>query len=385
MCIGAKKRRPWTTLLDVCRLEIGIVVNKTGIVRALVCLFGMTAVVGCASLGPRVVATERYQYNLAMQSAEDQQLLLNLVRLRYRDRPYFLETSSLATQFSIAPQAGLIGALGSPAIEQDLLVSGSVGLEAQPTVSYVPLQGEEFAKRMLRPIPAEHLVLLANSGWSIERILRLVVHRINGVVNAPTAAGPTPDAAPEFEDFLRVARLLRTLQQSRGIEFGFDAARKVPLLHVTAEGAASSTFEELAELLGLQAQARTFEIACELQSPCRDFNVQMRSMTGVLNFVAQAVQVSAADQDAGLVTLTRDERGDLFDWQQVTQDLFRVEVSAEPPSAAAVSVKYRDQWFFVADSDLHSKSTLMLIGQLFSLVAVEGQSDSPLLTLPLGN
>lgn len=54
-------------------------------------------------------------------------------------------------------------------------------------------------------------------------------------------------------------------------------------------------------------------------------------------------------------------------------------------SAGLVTVKYPGQWFYVDDSDLDSKSTLMLIGQLFSLVAVEGQSDSPLLTLPLGN
>ena len=68
-------------------------VLSRGVVLSLV-----LALAGCANIGPSVVATERYQYNLAMQRAEDQQLLSNLVRLRYRDRPYFLETSSLATQ-----------------------------------------------------------------------------------------------------------------------------------------------------------------------------------------------------------------------------------------------------------------------------------------------
>lgn len=330
------------------------------------------------------MATERYQYNLTMQSAEDQQLLLNLVRLRYRDRPYFLETSSLATQFSIAPQAGLIGALGSPAIEQDLLVSAGVGLAAQPTVTYVPLQGEEFAKRMLRPIPVEHIVLLANSGWSIERIMRLVVHRVNGVDNAPSAAGPTPDTAPDFEQFLQVARLFRALQQARQIEFGFKAGSNAPVVQLTAAGRASPEFESLADLLSLDRNLATFEFTCELQLPCRDLSVQMRSMTGVLNFVAQAVEVSSADQSAGLVTLTRERNGEPFDWRRVTDGLFRIEASPSQPDTAAVAVNYRNQWFYVDDSDLDSKSTLMLIGQLFSLVAVEGQSDSPVLTLPIG-
>lgn len=345
---------------------------------------GVFVLAGCTQIGPRVVATERYQYNLFMQNAEDQQLLLNLVRLRYRDRPYFLETSSLATQFSIAPQAGFIGAIGSPAIEQDLLISGGVGLEAQPTVTYVPLQGEEFAKRMLRPIPAEHIVLLANSGWSIERILRLVVHRVNGVDNAPSAAGPTPEAAPDYEQFLRVARLFRALQQSSQIEFGFKAETNAPVVQLTPDGRASDEFNELARLLGLDTDARTFRFTCELQTPCTDLSVQMRSMTGVLNFVSQAVDVASEDENAGLVTVTRDAAGQLFDWRRVTEGLFRIEVSAKRPAGAAVAVNYRDKWFYIADNDLHSKSTLMLIGQLFSLVAVEGQSDSPVLTLPLG-
>ena len=339
---------------------------------------------GCAGVGAQVAATERYQYNLAMQRAEDQQLLLNLVRLRYRDRPYFLETSSLATQFSIGRDIGLVGAIGSPSVQEDLLLIGGVGLEANPTLTYVPLQGEDFALRMLRPIPFEDIVLLSNSGWSIERLLRLFVQGINEVVNAPTATGPTPDNAPEYETFLSVSRLLRVMQQARQTALGVDAVTGKPVLHISRDGAATDEFAEFTRLLSLDSSRRRFGLECNQADRAANICIQMRSMTGVLNFVSQAVAISEADQAAGRVTLTKDNEGRLFDWRQVTVDLFRTEVADEKPDNAAVSVQYRDRWFYVEDNDLQSKSTLMLIGQLFSLVAVEGKTDAPVLTLPLG-
>lgn len=55
---------------------------------------------GCKTLGPRAVKWERTPYNFAIQETQDAQLLLNLVRLKYRDTPVFLELSSIASQFS---------------------------------------------------------------------------------------------------------------------------------------------------------------------------------------------------------------------------------------------------------------------------------------------
>ena len=53
---------------------------------------------GC--LGPRALRHSRVKYNDAIQRSADEQLLLNLVRLRYRDTPSFIELSSLSTQFA---------------------------------------------------------------------------------------------------------------------------------------------------------------------------------------------------------------------------------------------------------------------------------------------
>jgi hypothetical protein len=42
---------------------------------------------GCTSLGATILRGERIDYNLALQQTNDEQMLLNLVRLKYRDTP----------------------------------------------------------------------------------------------------------------------------------------------------------------------------------------------------------------------------------------------------------------------------------------------------------
>ena len=50
----------------------------------------------------------------------------------------------------------------------------------------------------------------------MDRASLLAVKNMNGVVNALSAGGPTPDLKPDFETFVHVSRLIRELQQ-RGL------------------------------------------------------------------------------------------------------------------------------------------------------------------------
>ena len=71
--------------------------------------FLILIVSGCASLGARTMRGERVLLNTALQQTNDEQLLLNLVRLRYRDTPAFLQVSSISSQ--IAFEAGIDGGI----------------------------------------------------------------------------------------------------------------------------------------------------------------------------------------------------------------------------------------------------------------------------------
>jgi hypothetical protein len=73
-----------------------------------------------------------------------------------------------------------------------------------------------------------------------------------------------------------------------------------------------------------------------------------------------------------------------FDWNKVTGGLFRVKAADTRPANAFVSVAYRGKWFYLADNDLESKSTFMLLTQLFNLQAGQIKTVAPALTIGVG-
>lgn len=92
----------------------------------------------------------------------------------------------------------------------------------------------------------------------------------------------------------------------------------------------------------------------------------------------------APDVQAGLVTVTRDDDGNAFDWSKVTGKTMTIHSQPDRPEQAAVAVRQRGWWFYIADDDQTSKSTFGLLNILFSLQSTSGEGKSPLLTLPVG-
>ena len=62
---------------------------------------------GC-SIGPRALQRDRIRYNEAVKTGTEEQLLLNIVRLRYTDTPSSLAVTTLADQHELAQNLGLV-------------------------------------------------------------------------------------------------------------------------------------------------------------------------------------------------------------------------------------------------------------------------------------
>ena len=338
-------------------------------------------------LGPQAIHRSRTDYNLAIQRTSDEQLLLNLVRLRYRDRPLFLEVTGLTTQFRFEPRvsAGFYQETGGHTSTQ---AEAQFEYEEKPTVSYTPLRGKEFVQRMMTPVSWRTLDLLDNVGWRSDRVLRVCVQKLNGLGNAVTASGPTPDKAPPFRTFLEAVRLYQSLREKEVVA-SYQAKADGQLAQFIAFDARASDLPEyrrFTRLLGLDPAKRRYRITVNAQLPLPNhLQLQTRSVTGILYFLSQGVDVPPEDVAAGRVTLTRDEEGHPFDWSEVLDGLIRIHYSRQAPDNAAVKVRYRGHWFYIDDSDLDSKSTFMLLGQLFALQSGELPGGAPVLTLPVGN
>jgi len=148
---------------------------------------------GCAQLGPELVEAGRNDYNIILQQTEDEETILNLVRVRYGDRPLFLDVTNVSTSFTWTQGALAQGTLfdkrGNEFQRNNLGVGGNLEYTERPTITYTPLGGKDFVRSVLTPADLDTLVLLSNSGWSIERLLRLMANSMNGLPNASSASG----------------------------------------------------------------------------------------------------------------------------------------------------------------------------------------------------
>jgi hypothetical protein len=232
----------------------------------------------------------------------------------------------------------------------------------------------------------DSLLLLSSSGWSIERLLRVIANRVNGLPNAHQASGPTPLREPVYEDFIRVAKLLRFLQERDGITGGYHNVdgKRVPAVRIERTAMGSNEVRELYTLLGLRPGQEIIVLDTRGRRPRRDkIGFELRPLLGIMFFLSHAVEIPEHDRAAGRVTVTRDGDGQPFDWSRVTGDLLVIKTQAEPPANAAVAVRYRGSWFYIDDSDVNSKYTFMLLRSLTALQAGEIERAGPLLTLPV--
>ena len=367
----------------------------------LACVLAVVLLSSCTKIGPKSIRKTRFDYNSAIIDTRNEQMLANLVRLRYRDTPYFIEVSSVATQYvmGVAGSAS-VGGIGGPGSKAVGGVGGDVYYEDRPTITYTPLQGETFVNRLLSPLPMAAIVLLSHSGWRFERLLRCCVQRINDVWNAPTAAGPTPDLAPDFERFVEVATLFDEMSAAGALDLHYRRLGAEETLDTRPLGDPGTPFvmtlvfgdapeiaeqsKRLKEILGLRSDLNEFFLTTNptYRSP-REIGILPRALIGVMSYLSQGVEPPQQDVEAGKVTVTRYRDGTQFDWPVLTGAVFRVASSEEVPNDAFIRVQYRGTWFYIEDSDLNSKSTFNLLDQLFQLQSGNVRGSGPVLTLPL--
>jgi hypothetical protein len=351
---------------------------------------------GCATgLGPQALRGERPDYNQQIVRSADGEMLLNLVRLRYNDSPLFLELGGVVAQYGYDASltaAGQINGTGPSGAS----VGTGLAYSEKPTITYTPLQGEEFATRMLAPIPLDFVMLFEQSGWSAERLLLVAVQRVNDVFNAPTAGGPTPDRQPDYEAFADLAERLERLRLAGLIglnwemkEHETDPPGRNPHFWIRSPADSSSPLEgdvvAVRHYLDLEPGRADFQLtAFPFRRQPSEVGLRCRSLLGVLYFLSQSVEVPPEDVQAGLVTVTEDDRGRPFDWSQITGKVMAIHSQKERPRNASVAVQHRGWWFYIADDDQRSKVTFGLLNILFSLQSASGKGKSPLLTLGVG-
>ena len=170
---------------------------------------------GC--LGPVSLHEAVLGYDHTVSRLEYEILLVNIGRLRNGLPVHFTVTSSIAATFDYQTNAAILGPF------TDVGLNVGVSAAENPTLSIVPIQGQQFTERVLTPLEDAKFEFPVFQGSPIDMVMRLGADGIEVQTREGTFARfilnwPTHPA--EYEEFRRIAMHLAWLNANRRLFVG---------------------------------------------------------------------------------------------------------------------------------------------------------------------
>lgn len=351
---------------------------------AFVLAFGMF-LSGCGGLGPGFLGKDRIDYNVAISESWKEEMMLNLVKLRYGDAPVFLDVASIISQYQVQGSVNLNGSwFNAPSPVYPAQMIGGIGSYAdRPTVTYSPMVGERFARSLMTPIPPGAVISLIQAGYPADLVLRLTVHSINGLENRYGGQERIKRGHP---DFYRLIERMRSAQLSNA--FGLrsqkinDKLSSLFIIRNTSKPEVSGVSREIRTLLKLNPQVDEMTVVYgSVRSNDHEVALLTRSVLDVLIELASYIEVPSQDvaEDRVNPTMPADRHQGM-----PMPPLIRIHCGLQKPEDAFISVPYHKNWFWIEDKDITSKRMLSFLMFLFTLVESPDKAQAPLLTIPTG-
>jgi hypothetical protein len=251
--------------------------------------------------------------------------------------------------------------------------------EENPTISYTPVVGAEYARQIFSPVPISLLTLMTEALADPDYVYHAVVSSINGIANPEFQLQQT-DADPAFS---RVVGILTRLSQMHHLQWVVTPGQPDRSSLVIDQYAPTYTAEVL-ELLELPAptdDSTRIILPVFLALDGRDFGglgITTRSVGDLVHILSAAIEVPVQDLQQGVAT-TYSPLGQ-------TGNGLRIRYSETRPERAAVVVQYRSGWFYIDETDLVTKRFFRLMVALWSVTIAESipqGSIAPVLTVPV--
>ncbi|MCE5333109.1 MAG: hypothetical protein LLG06_00820 [Desulfobacteraceae bacterium] len=344
------------------------------------------AVAGCAAIGPHTVARDRFDYTAAISDSWKAQMLVNMVKLRYGDTPTFLEVASVINQYSLESQLNLQFTWADPvtsALTNTQSAGGIARYIDRPTITYSPLTGEKFARSLMTPIPPSAILSLIQANYSVDLVLRLCVHSINGIRNRFGGAARSRPADLEFSHLLEMLSRLQT-SGAIGLRVQKKNDREATLLTLRGKVDKATHEDSLAvrKMLELDPKAQDFTIAYgAVAKNDRELAILSRSILEIIIDLASYIEVPEIHVAEKRVNPTQMEESALSGF---LSPLIRIRSSREKPADVFIAVPYHDFWFWIDDRDLPSKRMFTFLMFIFTLVETGGKEGAPIVTIPAG-
>jgi len=339
----------------------------------------------CASVGPKTIPRDQFDYGQAIANSWKEQLLLNVVGLRYVEAPVFVNVSSVINQYSLEGEVALGAGANTSLTGGNTLSFGGAGRYAdRPTITYTPVTGQDFARSLLTPIPPESLFALVQAGWAPEFIMRLAVSSINGIDNEWASPINRKQVDPRFVELMAVWSRLRTarvigLRRDEDVEHGGKGARSRIVVFKNGLKMTEETRDDLQflqESLGLDPASEEFTLSYGLVPEHKDeIMIMTLSILEIINEMAWRIEVPPDHIDEGRTLSTFES---IDGW---TVPLIRVHYADEQPKDSYVAVRLRDHWFYIDDRDVNSKRTFAILQIVLSLTDSGETARGPVVSI----
>ncbi len=361
---------------------------------------------GCGTMGPAVLKGNRAAYNSGIQQSDKEELLLNLVRVRYEEPPFFLSVGSISSSFNYQVDTGVGGEIcggpNSAVVPSEVdKATGMVTGVAQnfanvapatitptlmfqyyesPTITYTPLQGEKFVTQILTEIDLGRVYFLQRADVPIDVLLDVLVKQLSDMRNPSPAATSTPELVEERRRFSAFVRAMGELQETLGLQLRLgsraEAARIEELLGAKlpcedAPGGKIVCRLHLRRSVDFLDERRIVDGALLL-------SVGLRNVMEALDYLADGVEVPDQELNEG-VALRLPGGGVPAD--RVT---IRIPYSGNRPAGAFVAVAHNGHWFSIARNDMSSKRVFGFLMALLAMEFGDSSANLPVLTIPVG-
>jgi hypothetical protein len=325
----------------------------------------------------------RLAYNEAIIETDNQQMLLLAVRNRYGERSNLLAVSSVTANVRVAANAGIQAGVGDSDNYAGNLVPFGAGViyEENPTISYTPVDGEQYARRVMSPVSLASLAQLSENLADPAPVYYALVASINGIYNPDFRdASHAPDTR-----FTRIVSIMTALSGAHLLHWVQDP-QQPDRFSITIDRSAPAYANEVSELLTLleipvpdNHSSRIMlpvYLSPEREDPGK-IDITTRSVYQLLEILSGAVEVPEQDQASGVAVD--------YPLSGLVGEKLHVRYSHGRPARASVAVKYRDGWFYIDGNDQSTKLYFRLLTTLLSVEMAEstGGATRPVLTVPV--
>lgn len=366
-------------------MEMRLVRQKNPRVLADVILgIALCVLSGCTVVGPRSISMGRADYSEVINKTENQQMLLAMVKSRYGETSSLLAVSGVAANVRFSTNAGVQAGFGPDDNYTGNLVpfSGGLAYEENPTITYVPVHGEQYLRQLMSPIPLDILVLFMSNETYSGNPLLLLAKRINDMQNPDFLTFPTAGSDSRFQQFIELYMELNQagvmqLVENPGTEASFD---------ILITGYAPAYTEKVNEYLTLLGLPMSKDVSNDMVFPVY-FGVKgqqvdrvaisTRSTLDLIEILKAAIEVPQEHVDKGLA-VTYPAIGPIG-------EKIHIHASKDEPKQAALAIKHRGYWFYIDDRDMQTKLYYRTIRTLWStsIAGVADRKAAPVLTIPV--